>query len=461
MADFQDKKAELYRYFPSPFYKLKSGQGIGILLDAFGDQLEYAAIQMGNYRNQYILATSQGVYLNVQGFNRDVYRPAGFRMTDDTYRELIRIITNSSKNIELIFERIIALFFGENAQAENIATAYAVRPNLIYVEIKEEALIIASSRDLYGTTYLHYSPTNGYNGINVAWTGVLSGTLAQGATVVPMVIPPGMPNYGNISFGNVAVSQSGVETKKYEIISGVVTLLTPISRSYSVGQLVMGPETPDNYPSAYMYDRDRRTDLVGSVIAGATTLQIGINLDRFPLEGVCYIGDPSAPEFEAKAFSRPSLVSTTLTLEGGTAFAHPSGDPIQIPNFIRNIKTTLNQNITAGQSFSTLDVINSADFPLERQAVFLNYSYDNQETVPFITRVEADNTKMQIDPDYVFKEDHSIGEVIHLCARKTVPAVDGTDFAFFLNDTAGLRNRFFDIIERIKATGMKLNIQII
>ena len=98
---------------------------------------------------------------------------------------------------------------------------------------------------------------------------------------------------------------------------------------------------------------------------------------------------------------------------------------------------------------------------MERGAIRLNQSFENEEIVPFITRKISDNTKLEIDPDYDFVFDHDPGEKVQLMARKTRPSTDGLNYPFYLNDTDALRQQFFNILQRLKATGVKMVFEII
>lgn len=457
---YVDKIEELRRYFPKPFYNLKEGQGLSILLEIQGEKMNDLMVQMKNAREQYLLATALGRYLDIHGVNRDVFRPRGYKMPDSTYRELIKIVTNSPKQIERIFERILYLYFGPTAIDDGLCDIYSYRPNEIVLQIQEQALIVASKRDLYGTTYIHRSE-QAYDGESTdLWNGTLPVNLPVGSTGFNLTsVPAGMPTEGFIHFGS---STAPAEVKGYSRSGLVVTFLSKTKIAHLAGDAINGPSFPDDYPSGYVYDAEIRTDLVGSYLPGATVIQIGaFKPERLPLDGTIYIGRPSNSNFEAKGFTRASLASTTLNLKGGLNFAHSSGDDIIPPNFHRSVRTTLDQSITAGASFPELTVVNGADFPLERGAIKLNLSFGNEEIVPFTARKLSDNTKLIIDPGYTFRFDHVVGEKVQLMARKTAPSNDGLNWPFYLNDTDALRAQFFNLMRRLKATGVKIVFEII
>lgn len=457
MTDFIDKKAALRRYFPKPFYKLKPGQGLSIVLEAIGGELNDAATQVALARLQFLLATATGEWLKIHGVNADVLRPRGYKMPDQKYRELIKIVTNSSKNIEYIFERIFKLYFGDDVFENGIADIYSYRANEIIVQIQDNALIVASSRDLYGTHYLHgtHDPYDGES--TDLWTGALGSDLPAGSTALTLAsVPVGMPTNGIISLGNQG--DAVFETKLFDRTGNVVTFYSKTQRDHLAGDHIEGPQWPDDYPSGYLYDGRRDGLLASTYTPGASAIQVTGAYDDLPLVGTAYIGDPDDSNFEAKGFTR---VGDTLTLKGTLGFGHGPGEAVVIPAINRKIRTTLAQSITAGQSFSELTVVNSADFGIRRAAIKLALSYGNEEIVPLVSRKLGDNTKLLVDPGYTFRFDHASGEQVQLMAVQLEPRKDGTNWAFFIDDTDSLRDQFFSLLRRLKATGIKMVFDII
>jgi hypothetical protein len=456
MADFVTKTEELKRYFPSPFYQLKPGKGLSIVLEAMGEVFDQATVDLQEYRKQFLLATATAQYLQVHGVNVDIFRPSGYNMSDNKYRELIKIVTNTSKNVEFIFERLIELFFGAGAISSGLVDCYSYRRNEIIIEIQRNALIIASNRNLYGTTYLHRTHTGAFDGFGaLTWATTLAAPVSSGAMSVTLTSIVNVPTSGIIELGGGPTP----EIKGFERIGPVLTFYSPVQNSYASGTSVQGPQVPDDYPSGYLYYPQQASEILGSFAAGVSSLTLNATYENLPSSGILYIGTPLSATFETKAYTRST---NTLTLEGMTMYPHSSGEPVSVPNMVRKIQTTLNQSITIGQSFSEITVVNSADFPLNsQQALRINVSNTNVEDTPFWSRKVGDNTKILIDPSYVFKQNHSPGEKVQLMAIKTTPNKDGTDWAFFLNDTDALRLQFFNILRRVKATGVKIVFSII
>lgn len=458
MVDVIDKRLALRRYFPRPFYKLDPtpGQGKGweVVLDAIGDQLNTAATEVENARAQFLLATAEGIYLQVHGVNVDILRPRGFNMTDTRFRALVEIVTNSPKNIEQIFERLILLFFGPTAIATGLVDVYSVRNHEIICELDHNALVIASTRTLLGTTYIHRSHTNPFTGAGqTSWSTTLAAPVAAADTTATLTSAAGVPTDGIAELG------SGPLVKGFASRAGpVLQFLSPVGQAFAAGAVVRGPQTPDNYPSGYIYRREWVLDTSQTITAGATQVTIGAVPAGFPARGVVYLGDPLGAAFEAKGYTLASG-PPRLVFDGPVAFNHIAGESAVTPTLLRKVKTTLAQSVAAGGSLGgpgELSVANSADFPLVPQAIRLDNGGNVPEDVPFISRKVGDNTKILIDPDYVFQNDHAPGERVNLLARQTAPRVSGLDYAFFINDTDALRNAFFNILRRVKVTGCKL-----
>lgn len=451
-----DKKAALRRYFPTPFYKLApvGGVGLEVLLDAFGDQLNTAADETANARAQFLLATAEGIYLQVHGVNVDILRPRGFNMTDDRFRQLVEIVTNSPKNVEQIFERLIALFFGPTAISTGLIDVYSYRNHEIICDVNHNALIIASTRMLLGTTFLHRDPANPYTGApQASWASTLAAPVGPTDMTATLTSTTGVPTSGIGEFGSQPL------IKGFERSGSVLTFAGPMGEAFAAGAAVTGPETPDNYPNGYVYNRELQVDLTQTITTGATQVNVGAVPELFPSEGVVYLGDPTGSAFEAKGYTLVLGTPNVLMFDGAVAFNHIAGEEATVPSLLRMIKTTLNQSVTAGTSLGPpgeLTVVNSADFPLVPQAIRLDNGGNVPEIVPFLSRKVGDNTKVLIDPNYVFINSHVAGERVNLMARQTAPRISGFDYAFFLNDTDSLRNAFFNILRRVKVTGCKL-----
>ena len=458
MVDFVDKKQELRRYFPRPAYKLEDQKGLAILLDIIGNELNIASEDIEAAKQQFQLASAVSTYLAIHGQNLDVYKPRGSRMTDVSYRNLIKVIANGKKNAELVFERLLQIFFGVKVFDRQYADVYTYRPNEIVVRISRTAMIIASSRDLYGTTYMHRTNDVPYDGgAYTPWQSTISATIPIGSTTLVMSsVPAGCPETGIVEVGDPSDDQ--YEIKGYTRVGNVMTLQSPTYFQFLAGKPLTGPERPDNYPSGYLYDSFKSAAIFGSYSAGETEINISGETPDFPSEGVAYIGSFDGGLLEAKAFS---LAGGVMTLEGALVNPHTSGEPIAIPVINRKINTTLTSPISAGASLSEIDVFNAADFPVGQGAIKINKSFNNEEIIPCRGRAIGNNQILYVDPGYVFKNDHGAGEQVQLMALKTDVTRTGEDWPFYLVDSDDLRDQFLSILQRVKVTGFKMKIDFV
>lgn len=455
MADYVDRKEELRRYFPAPNYTLTDGEGLALLLDIIGEFLNELDENVRNGKAQFMLSSALGIYLERHGRNRDLYKPVGARMKDPAFRQLVEIVANTPKNTEYIFERVLGVFFGVKALERGYCDVYSIRRNEIIVRIAKTALIVAISRDLLGTTYLHTSEEPYIGNVKDLFTGKILGDYPAATTVMVMDgIPAGMPLLGMIELGDP--STNVYEIKGYTRSANILTFFSPTYYVHDNLSPFQGPKYPNDYTSAYIFKNSTLSTNVGLIMPGDTDMTVIADAIKFGASGLVYIGEPGSDTFEAKAYTRSG---TTFTFEGVANFVHQSGELVAIPAMYRKEKTLLNANITVGSSLSTLPVVNAADFPVTMAAIALNRGFDNEEIIPFGGRVIGDNTIMQVDSGYVFKQAHSIGETIHLMAVQTYVGSTGENFPFYVADSDNLKNQFLSILSRLKVAGYRLKIE--
>jgi hypothetical protein len=458
MSDFSDAKAELKRYFPAPSFNTQDGTNMAVLLDTFGEQLNMSANDVKNAKLQFQLASSVSIFLEIWGVNLDVFKPRGSRMTDPIYRKLIKIVANSKKNVELCFERLLLVFFGNRVFERGYADVYMVRPHEVVVRISRTAMIIASSRDLYGTTYIHRTNTEPYTGGSwTPWTSTILSAIPKNSSTMTMAsVPAGCPLSGIMEVGDP--SDEEYEIKGYTRVGAVVTFQSPTFFAFGAGKPLTGPLHPDDYPSGYLYDVKKEATTLGSFAPGVTSIPLGFIGEFFPNEGVAIIGDTSTSEYDVKAYV---MSGTTMILEGPTQYPHNSGEAVFVPILNRKIKTTLTAPIVAGNSYATIPIFNGADFSPVNCGAKINLSRDNEEIIPCRGRSIGDNSIMNIDPDYVFKKDHAAGEPIQLMSLKSTVTITGEDWPFYLVDSDRLRDQFLSVLNRVKVTGFKLKIDFV
>jgi hypothetical protein len=105
--------------------------------------------------------------------------------------------------------------------------------------------------------------------------------------------------------------------------------------------------------------------------------------------------------------------------------------------------------------------MNGSDFPLSPAAVILNWSYDNEERLPFKSRVVGNNQLFDIDSGYTFKKNHALGETVHLMATQSSISKTGIEYPTYLVGTAEIRNQILNLLNRIKAAGIRLTLRVV
>jgi hypothetical protein len=458
MSDFSDVKTELKRYFPAPAFNTQDGTNLGLILDIFGDQLNISAEDIQNAKLQFQLSSAVRVHLEVWGANLDVFKPRGSKMTDPIYRKLIKTVANGKKNIEYCFERLLKIFFGDRVFERGYADVYMYRPHEVVVRISKTAMIIASSRDLYGSSYIHRTVDVPYTGQKwTPWEGtILNYVPRESSTLLMSSVPVGCPDSGIMEVGDP--SDTEYEIKGFTRVGNLVTFQSPTFYAFNAGKPLTGPLKCDDYPSGYLYDVRKDSTVLGSYSAGVTSIELSYLSEFFPTTGIVVIGDTLTTEYDVKAYT---LSGNIMLLAGVTQYAHSSGEPVFVPIIHRNIKTKLDATISAGSSAASIDVFNGADFDPVNCVVKLNFSRDNEEMIPCRGRALGNNSILMIDPDYVFKFDHAIDEPVNLMSMKPTVTKTGEDWPFYLVDSDSLRDQFLSVLKRVKVTGFKLKIDFV
>lgn len=191
---------------------------------------------------------------------------------------------------------------------------------------------------------------------------------------------------------------------------------------------------------------------------GSTTIDISQDEEKFPATGeVICVGDFNNPNFECKYYTGRAL--DILTLETPLEFSHDAGEIVYIPQYITKTECTLQEEIVAGQSYGQILTSNSADFPDGVGVVWFEWAdraNGNDERVVYKARIN--NGTITLDNTYTFKKSFAIGSNITLCAKKPTHAIDGTDYAFYLNGTESLVNYITEVLEEVKAEGVRLQL---
>lgn len=122
---------------------------------------------------------------------------------------------------------------------------------------------------------------------------------------------------------------------------------------------------------------------------------------------------------------------------------------------ISSIRTSLSQQIGAGQVYTVINVQNAKNFPDKEGFLVFEYGYANQEgPVRYLAR-SSDNSLL-IDPAYKFKFDHKPTANINFL-NSTAPIVlptDGSAYQFYITDSVNGRIQAENIINQLTAAGI-------
>lgn len=149
MDSLTRKTASLIRAFPPPNYNTQAGTMLRALLDAFATEDANIVDQIEATKDQLFLDTAFDKFLDMAAANYGVSRPLGFKLNDDIFRQVAKLLANFEKNTSLIFQLMLTAFFIRGSVIE-------VDPNVIVLKLPWE--IPALQRTLPGTTYMHQNP---------------------------------------------------------------------------------------------------------------------------------------------------------------------------------------------------------------------------------------------------------------------------------------------------------------
>lgn len=168
----------------------------------------------------------------------------------------------------------------------------------------------------------------------------------------------------------------------------------------------------------------------------------------------------------------PQVSTLLLTMiyagSSGVVSSGPQGDPTSlIPNQQGPYSFDISQPFTVGSVFTNttsvvngassrvLPVVNSSGFPNATGYIILGYGTEEQEgPIPYIA-VPSSNTIL-ISPVYTIQNTHPTGTFVNFISQKApvIPAVDGSDFQFFVTDTVSGREYAESLIQSVAAVGI-------
>lgn len=123
--------------------------------------------------------------------------------------------------------------------------------------------------------------------------------------------------------------------------------------------------------------------------------------------------------------------------------------------------SSLSSTIYAGMNNMIIEVLSTTDFD-DSGYITIDLGYDNQEeAVPYIKILNA--KQIQIDPSYVFRENHYSGADVTALLSKDKYEVsnNGDDLGVYLTDVANARQDFVNNLYKIKSAGIFVNKRIL
>lgn len=92
-------------------YNTRNNSTWNAIIRAIGEQDQYVADIIESVRKQFFVKTASRPYIDRLGTSNNVQRPKFVGMDDTTFREFIPIMSYSPKQVKLIFDKLLDLFF--------------------------------------------------------------------------------------------------------------------------------------------------------------------------------------------------------------------------------------------------------------------------------------------------------------------------------------------------------------
>lgn len=114
MAGNQNNADKMHKRMPA-FYKTKTNPNWKAVIDAIGESDDSLAELLQEVRKQFFIATSSRPYIDRLGANNLVSRPRFVGMSDEDFRKFIPIVAYQPKQVKLVFDQLLDIFFFKDA----------------------------------------------------------------------------------------------------------------------------------------------------------------------------------------------------------------------------------------------------------------------------------------------------------------------------------------------------------
>lgn len=121
MANF-NKTNKIHDYMPA-IYNTKSNPNWRAFVEAVGDSDQETADLIEAVRKQFFVKTASRPYIDRLGTVSNVQRPRFVGMDDQTFREFIPVMSYNPKQVKLVLDRLLDLFFFKDSTTSFIQTS--------------------------------------------------------------------------------------------------------------------------------------------------------------------------------------------------------------------------------------------------------------------------------------------------------------------------------------------------
>lgn len=121
MASQKSKTDRLHDQL-SPFFKTRVNPNWKAIVEAIGEQDQFTADLIEEVRKQFFVKTASRPYLDRLGANSRVDRPRFIGMDDPTFRNYIPVLAYQPKQVKLIIDQLLDIFFFKESTTAHIET---------------------------------------------------------------------------------------------------------------------------------------------------------------------------------------------------------------------------------------------------------------------------------------------------------------------------------------------------
>jgi hypothetical protein len=467
-------------------------------------------------KDQLFVATATGQYLETLFSQFGVVKPPQTGIDDDTFRNLGVAITNN-KLVTNVFLQVLEAFYGLDAVAANVLSTTFQPFNLAdgmqlsflmdnnkapltvtFSPSDFESIDAATAQEVadsisrqafdqgYTLTAAPYTDNVSGNTFLQLFSGTLGpkgsievvGGQAQNVFLFPTVDPTtqmaGTQFTMSISGGNVQFtwtsgpdpSLSAVQVGDYVNIFG--SGFSPTNQgTYTIVE-VQGGTIGNSY---FQVQNPSFVPQAPVTIGAATDIQW-----FHPTRTTIVSLTRKASVYEINPYEIVVLLPVTTKIVKrtliGSAHINPSvAGSLFLGSYIYDTKagfnvsskrTTLTQEIDAGQVYTVVDVQSSQSFPNQTGYLVFEYGYQNQEGPVKYLFVSSENT-LYLDPSYKFKHDHAPNITVNYVSNPApiVLPTDGSAYQFYLTDSVNGRVQAESLIDQLAAAGVTVTVVVV